>query len=200
MNRALDFCQKSVKIDSYYAEVFELIGLINVRLNQVDNARKNFARAFMINPNLVEPINDLTRLNIQAGQPGETLKVLEVALNKYDDNLVLLEQVARRYIDMGRYQAAQDIGSKMLVIDPKAAQGYVIRGLAELRLKKLVQANEDLQQALMIDPKNISSYSALGEYYLATGDHARAREAYLQVLQLDPNNSVAKAMLGRLGK
>ncbi|MBI5400427.1 tetratricopeptide repeat protein [Candidatus Saganbacteria bacterium] len=198
MAKALAGSEKAIKIDPYYAEVFHLMGLIDVRLGRFEAARQNFTRAFMINPNLAEPLAELERLNNQLGQPAETLKFFESALQRYSDNLVLLEQVARRYIIMGRAVEAQTIANRMVALDPKVGSGYLVRGIALKSLGSADLALGDFQQAIMIDPKNIAAHIELGQLYLAHGEPARAREELEQALSLDPNNAAARRILTRL--
>ena len=188
----------AIKIDPYYAEVYFMRGMIKENQGKLDGAAGYYERAFFINPNLTQPMASLEILNRRRGKPEETLKVFEVARAKYADNLVILERVARLYIERGRLSEALGVCEDMLDLNPKANNAYILRAEVYIKQGKLDKAFSDLQQVILADPKNVIAHNGLGKVYLLRGDRQRAAKEFEQVLILDPNNAYAKQMLGKL--
>jgi len=195
---AKKYSEIALKIDPYYAEVYHLEGLINEREGKLSKAAANYKKAFFVNPNLVEPARSLELVNRKRGKPAQTLKTFEEALQSYDNNLVVLENVGRLYLAKGREKKVLAIANKMIELDPASPAGYVLRAMLFIRQGQMDQAFSDLQEVIIMDPRNILAHGQLGRIYLLRGNRERAREEFELVLRLDPNNTFAKNMLKRL--
>ncbi|MDI6731781.1 MAG: tetratricopeptide repeat protein [Candidatus Margulisbacteria bacterium] len=188
----------ALKIDPYYAEVYLLLGVIYEKKGNLNEAAKLFEEAFFINPTLAEPMQRMQDAYAKLGRPTETLAVLQRALNKYSDNLLIMDRVGRIYLLSGNKNDALNISNKMIAVNPKDPAGYILRAEIYLAQGNADRAFKDLQQVVFNDPKNTIAHNGLGNVYLMRGERQRAKEEFEQVIMLDPNNAYAKNMLEKL--
>jgi len=193
--QAEEYAIISLKIDPYYAEVYQVLAQIKERQGKLEEAANDLEQCFLINPNLVQPLQQLEALNRRRGKTMETLKVLEHALAKYRTNLVFLENIGRINLEFGQIEAALSVAQRMITLDPASAAAYLIRGIAEARQGKTEQAFLDFQQVIMFEPENISAHGELGKIYLRQGNKERAKEEFGQMLVIDPSSAAAKELL-----
>jgi tetratricopeptide (TPR) repeat protein len=167
---AQKYAEIALKIDPYYAEVYYTLGIILEKREKYKEAAWNFEKAFLINPNLVEPMKSLEAVCHKDGKPAETLAVLERALKKYPENFVIMERVAKLYFEKGKIEETLKISEKMIKINPKSPSGYVLRAKISAKRGDVRLAFSDLQQAILNDPKNIDAHNELGR--IQSGSHA----------------------------
>ncbi|MEE8638195.1 MAG: tetratricopeptide repeat protein [Candidatus Margulisiibacteriota bacterium] len=197
LSRAKEYAEIALKIDPYYAEVYHTLAMIYEAQGKVALAAGHFEKAFLINPNLTQPMLRLENLNRRIGRASQTLKVFERALDKYSNNLIILERVAWLYLEHGWIEKTLEISQTMIQIDPSITTAYILRAEVYLRKRDAQQAFSDFQQVILSDPKNVPAHIGLGRVYLLMGNQDRAREEFEQVLMLDAKNAYAKKMLGK---
>ena len=190
--------ERALKIDPYYAEVYFNLGLAFEREGEVKKAVEQYEKAFMINPNMPEPIDKLEALNQRLGKPEETLKVLERARARYADNLNVLARVAGLMLERKKYRDLLAVAEQMVKTDSQNSAGYIFRAEAYLGQGNPEKAFADLQRVVMHDPRNVGAHITLGKTYLLKGDRQKAKEEFQQALMLEPDNPLAKEMLGKL--
>lgn len=152
--RAKQQAEIALKIDPYYAEVYLLLGIINEKIGRPADAAPLYAEAFFVNPNLTEPMQRFEAVNRQLGRTAETLKVFEQVLARYGTNPVVLDRVAKLYLERGQTPAALKLADKMIRLEPKSTAGYLLRAEIYLKLNQSDKAKSDLQDVLMLDPLN----------------------------------------------
>jgi len=198
------YAELAIKLDPYYAEVYQVLGMLAEKEGDLEKALGLYEKSFFINPNLDQPMRDLERVLILRGEPDKILEVYGRAVKKYGDNLVVLERTARAYLTKGRIPEALKLANRMVrinqqaVAEAKQASPYLVRGLVAIAAGDKPQAFADFQEAILIEPKNIEAHLLLGRVYIMNGNTARAKEEFEQVLMMDKNNAQAKSWLGQL--
>ena len=195
LKQAESYADIALKIDPYYAEVYNARGMIYERQGKFKQAAQQYKKAFFVNPNLTEPMQRLENVYKILGTPAEALKIFDEALDRYGDNLTVLETAARLYLAGGKLDGVITLSGKMARINPKFSPAYVLRAEAFMQKGMLDRAFSDFQQVILNEPKNIDAHNGMGKIYLASGSVKRAKEEFEQVLMLDANNAVAKKML-----
>ncbi|MFH1347300.1 MAG: tetratricopeptide repeat protein [Candidatus Margulisiibacteriota bacterium] len=198
LSQAKEYAEIALKIDPYYAEVYHTMGLILLRQGQTDKAAKNFEKAFLINPELTAPLQNLEAVYRNQGKLVELEKVFRKVLEKYSNNQHVLDRITRFYLERGELDKALKHSEKMVKFYPKSSEGYILRAMVFVRKGRLNQAFSDLQQVIINDPKNVQAHNELGRVYLIQGNKAKAKEEFEQVISLDAGNVFAKSMLDRL--
>lgn len=182
-----------LKIDPYYAESYDVLGLLAEKQGDTKLAIENYGKAVMINPNLSDVMDKLDGIFIKRGDLAAKQAFLEKLYKKYYDNASVLERMTRYYINKGMYAQAYKTAETLKQvagnIDPI---GGILVAEVDLYQGRQDQAYASLQEILMKDPKNVPAYEVLAKYYLLTNDRSKAKETIDQILMLDPNNVFAK--------
>ena len=79
--------QIALKIDPYYAEVYETEGLLFERAGKVDLAVAQYEKAFHANPYLPGPIAKVEELNRKLGRVEHARALFEEANRRLPDNI-----------------------------------------------------------------------------------------------------------------
>jgi tetratricopeptide (TPR) repeat protein len=93
---------------------------------------------------------------------------------------------AKAAVEMGNYDKAVADCDKALVIDPKSAEAFNVRGHAWACQSKFDRAIVDFDQALAINPKFAEAYNNRGGSWLDKGDYDKAIADCNQALSLNP--------------
>jgi tetratricopeptide (TPR) repeat protein len=72
---------------------------------------------------------------------------------------------------------------------PSAADGYLLKGVAEISRQRYNDAQQDAQQALQRAPQSPAPYIQFGNIHLAQKQYADAEKFYQQALDKDPSSS-----------
>lgn len=164
--------QIALKIDPYYAEAFQTLGMIYEREGKKEEAAKMFQKTFMINPNLIDAMHDMERVS----SPARVSQAYEEAYKKYSENLVVLEQIGRVYLEHNQIDKIGEVAEKMLNVDSEKPAGYLLSGEYQFRKGMIDKAFEAFQQALLLDPKNYFAHKGLEKVFRQKGDLVRAKE------------------------
>jgi cytochrome c-type biogenesis protein CcmH/NrfG len=86
--------------------------------------------------------------------------------------------------------------------DPTHFAGWVMRGMAQAKLKLYQEAVTSYRAALGVRPDDVSSWAALGELYIGLNDFKQAAEMLQKACELDPKGTHAsgrraRALIGR---
>lgn len=193
LNQAKENAEIAIKIDPYYAEVYDLLGTMYQQQGDIKKAADLYEKAFSLNPNLVEPLQKLSLIN-----PAESLRVLEKVYKKYGNNPLVLERLGQIYLASGHFKKAKKVIMKLRVYYPDNIIGETLLGQYYLRTNDIEKAFNLFQEVILKDPKNVLAHVGLAQTYLKKGDKVRAKNELEQVLMLDPNNQWANLMQGRL--
>jgi len=94
-----------------------------------------------------------------------------------------LAAVALRRGDM---QALAQSADQLIRLQPAVADGYVLRAMAEINLKRLAQAETDIRKAMEVAPQNPIGYNQMGQLRLTQKQYSQAEKYYQQALERDP--------------
>lgn len=132
------------------------------------------------------------------GNSAATLKALEDGLKAQPDSLLLMDQQAKAYYRLERYQDAEKAYDRLLDADEKDTQSLLYRGLARLKQKRYSQAQEDFDALGRLEKDSPSQLYGLGLSYLWQGKDAEAEKALSKVIELNPQAIPAYTQLAFL--
>jgi tetratricopeptide (TPR) repeat protein len=139
-------------------------------------------------PTSVEPGSVLTRVG------AETPPHVTTALRLVED--------ARRFIDQGEYDRAQELLERTVAIDPTNPYGYYFLAKVHHLKKNYGQTVAFANRAAVLsgnDPVWLGRvYCLQGAAYEEVGRYADARTAYGKAIAADPNNVTARVGAVRL--
>lgn len=84
------------------------------------------------------------------------------------------------------FEQAREQGDAVIAADANRWEGYVLRGAALERLKRVDEAEPDYEKALELQPERADLVRTLAGYYVRKGDRAAAEQLYLKLVEQDP--------------
>ena len=111
----------------------------------------------------------------------------------------LLMDRARAARNRGDLQAARELLTKGVVLDPDYAEAWRLRGDLAAQQQQYAQAIDDLLQAVKLQPKHYLALQSLGKLHEEGRDHEAAISYYQSALALDPWLAQSVSGLKRLG-
>jgi tetratricopeptide (TPR) repeat protein len=117
--------------------------------------------------------------------------------NKHPESSLILETIARAYMDKFRYGPAYACLSRWIEVAPEEAQAYYWRGWVREHLDDAEGATTDYRRALELDPSLVAVRLRMAELSLEKSDPPEAL-VYLEPLSKQfPDRPDVMAMLGR---
>lgn len=206
INQAEYMSERALKIDPYYAEAYQNLGIIYERKGSMDKAVEMYKKAFMSNPTLMYIAKTLYSYYSHIGKPLKIMDLFNKALSDNPNNAELLLMIGDIYNDSNLYSNAKEkylLAISVIENSPNPNLNIEAKGLAGLGITNLKMGDEKtafskLQEAMIADPSEPLIHSGLGLYYLKIGDRERAREEFGQAESLGGQNAFIKKMLNKM--
>ncbi|HEY1204540.1 MAG: tetratricopeptide repeat protein [Bryobacteraceae bacterium] len=168
-----------------------------------DVAQKDFERAVAEYPKYAPAWSDLGEALMQDLKPQEARAACEHALEADPRYLKPYLQLARLALSEGRIEDAAHITTRALALNPVEFPGlYYYDAVADLRLKRLDDAERSARRAIELDPNHEIpiAESLLGTLLAAKGDRSGAIEHYRKYLQISPKATDADTVRRRIAE
>ncbi len=94
-------------------------------------------------------------------------------------------------IHKGDADALAQEANEIMVLQPGAPDGYLLRAVADMDRKQYASADDYIHRSLEKEPNNPAAYVQLGNLRIAQNKLTEAQQAYQQALDLDPNSTDA---------
>jgi cellulose synthase operon protein C len=88
----------------------------------------------------------------------------------------------------GDIETVLQTAQQIITAQPYAADGYILKGVADLAREHFAEAQQDAQQALQRAPLNPAPYVQMGNIQLIQKHYAEAEKFYQQALDKDPSS------------
>lgn len=127
---------------------------------------------------LIKDITEIRQAAIElsrTGKPLQALTIYEKALEKFPDNLEILNHLAITYIDLQRYQQAIDVYQRMLELNPDDSGRLLgLLGNVHCDLRQYDRAIAFYHRSLEIKPNSELNLHKLGLAYYCHSDSENA--------------------------
>ncbi len=180
---------RALKIDSDFAEAYNLRGQIYGDQKKYNKALSDFNKAIKLDPNDAPPYNN-------RGLLYENQKKYKKALSDYNKAIKLDPNNASPYNNRGglyynqkKYNKALCDYNKAIKLDTNNASPYNNRGGLYYNQKKYNKALCDYNKAIKLDTNNASPYNNRGLLYTNQKKYNKALSDYNKAIKLDTNNA-----------
>ena len=183
-----------------FTEPYFLRGEILVRLNRLDDAKKNFRRVLEIDPRQAKKLNNFAEFCFEQKRYREALDLFRMVLEVDPDNATTHSNVGAILHSLGRIDEVEEHFLRALQIAPRHKE--VLGNLAWLRFEqKRYREALDLFRALLeVDPGNATTHSDIGVTLHHLGQSEAALRSFKQALSLDPTLETARTNLKEMYK
>ena len=197
---ALAAAEKALQLDPGTRRVNALAGQL-AAAGQSDRATTLLRDWLAANPDDAGGWANLGMLEQQAGRESEALSAYERAIERVDDNAVILNNMAWLYLSRDP-QRARALATRAYELAPTRAEIVDTYGWVLFKTGRRPEGLAALQQALVIAPRNAEIALHVAEALIAMDRAAEARPILQRVLRDSPGTDFARsatAMLGRIG-
>ncbi len=154
--------QRALSKNPRSAEAYNLEGICQARMGQIQNARDSFERAITLDAKLAPPYVNLADLLLNARDETEAMK---------------------------SFKAALAIDPLILTHDPDSYLHFNIWGLCLMDAQKYPEAARAFQRSIRINPRFAAAHANLGQVFTILNHEDMARREFLFALAIEPNNA-----------
>jgi Flp pilus assembly protein TadD/peroxiredoxin len=180
------------------AEGYYNLGTLNLRRNDLAQARSYLEQTLKLRPNYPEAWNNLGMIAAQEGHPDEAVKNFQQSLllrPGYGTALLNLGNVYRR---QRSFAQAQEYLSQALAIQPDDPEVNYSLGMSYAQQGQMQQASDYLQKAVALRPDYPEALNNLGVLYVRGQDYAKAEEQFKTCIRVAPAFDQSYMNLARL--
>ncbi|XP_006823305.1 mitochondrial import receptor subunit TOM70-like [Saccoglossus kowalevskii] len=186
-----DFAQ-AVRIDPENADIYHHRGQLNVLLDRVDEALKDFEKCVSLNPGFALAQAQHCYAMYRAAFAQRSPMQLQAAMNAFEKVIKDFPNCAEGYAlfaqalnDQQQYSQADEMFLKAMKLEPENPTTYVHRGLLMLQWKQDVDtAVKLMKKSLEIDDKCDFAYETLGTIEVQRGNLEHAIQLFEKAIDL----------------
>ena len=130
-------------------------------LDRKEEARPVIEKAVAMAPRLGRARELLARLEIEAGNPAQVVDLLEPVYAEVQDRYDLIRVLGEAYFHLGRYEDAEELLARAILLENPDAQSLNLLGLARFQVSDFEGAREAFQRSLALDAEQPQVEEAL---------------------------------------
>ncbi|MFW9956267.1 MAG: tetratricopeptide repeat protein [Candidatus Thorarchaeota archaeon] len=180
----------------YVVELF--LGRALWALGKMAHAEDRIREAFRLDSSEPEVWLDLGRIMFRNGQYRDALEHLNIALEKFPDEIGIRGLYALTLYRLGDFTAATVEWGKVHRLNPELMAAISNYAYLLLIQKRSYEASPFVGRANTVDPTDYRSQILLGELRLQSNEYDGAIACFNQVLDQDPSNIEALSRLSYL--
>lgn len=164
--------------------VYALLGSAFYNIGRADEATLQLGKCLELNPKVAPAHEVLARIAHQKGQPEETVRICEQALEQIAPNPEILNQLGRALIDLGRTEDAVETLKRAVSLPNPFSQSYYLLGQAQMQAGEFEAAKNAFQKAIELLPDHTQAYFGLATACQRLGQQeeaARHREQFAKL-------------------
>lgn len=189
------------KIEKYSTKIgygYYILGMIQTRLRQFENAKTNFDLAIKKDPLLANAYNSRGTLHIRKADYRKALADFNIALKINPRFVLAYSNRSQAFLNMGQTKLGLNDVNAAIRLDPGHAQSYANRAVIRAQLKDKSGTRADLDEAIRLDPSHSLAYINRAILRHDNGQKQEALSDLALALKHDPKNALAHAFQGRL--
>ncbi len=192
---------RALEINPHLGEAYTSKGSMYDTLKQWEKAEAAYKRAIELSPNYATTYHWYSALVSDFhDRQQESLDLAKKAAELDPLSPIIKQNIANRYVDMGRFEEAEAEFRQLLAANPEFASGMVTMALrlSSRHLGQLDDAIVMIRKSSELDPGNKNSLVVEYFEWLRLDDEARAQIVYQQLVGLDAESKwlpIGKATL-----
>ena len=169
-----------------------------LRNNDVFGAKEFFRKASELNPNSMDAMIALARIEFVTGNRTEAESLLNKVLNLQPQHPVANALCGTLKVLQHEFQDAIRFLEKAIQLDPKLGMAYMNLGIAQRQIGLLNESESNILKAIEINPNDFEAYYALGHTLCQMQKMKDGILALLQCVRINPLFVKAYATIGTL--
>lgn len=157
---------------------------------QTANTEKSLSKALELEPESLETLTAMTKLNVKARQFDKAIQQIN-AIPEARKVAYHYELLGAVYAEAGKPKDAEAAFKKAAEKDPKRSTADSILAAEYIKTGRLAEGLGKLEDVLKKDPKNASAYGTKGMVLEQQGKTSEAIKSYEEALRADPRLDAA---------
>lgn len=199
-NIALEILSGILTGNSDKALIFETMGNIYLKLNQLDNAKQNFQKTLEIDGKNVSALAGLGKIYFSEGNNKAALEKYKKALEFDPDNSELKLNTAEIYEILGQEEESYNYYKETLQNTSLNLEANYNIGMMYLRSGDVEEAEKSLKKAISSDPMHSLIWIDLTGVEITRGNYSVAQNYLKPVSYMDEKNAYYYYYSGLISK
>ena len=179
-------------------EAYYNLGTLNLRRNDLQQARQYLEQTLKLRPNYPEAWNNLGMISAQQGQAEEAIQNFQESLRQRPNYAVALLNLGNVYRRQGAFDKAQELLSRALEIQPDDAEVNYSLGMFYAQQGQMQPAADYLEKAIELRPDYPEALNNLGVLFVRGKDYSKAEEQFKTCVRVAPKFDQSYLNLARL--
>lgn len=184
--KAIDLLQSAVDLTDDLADVYSLIGMEYLFLDDFVNAKFNFMKCLEVDDQDYSALYNVIYCFDFLEQHEEAIDYLNMFLNKNPYCEVAWHQVGKQYFDVKKYEKALSAFDFAIISDDRFVGAYLEKGKVLEKLGKYEEALENYQITLELEDPSSFALLRMGKCYDKLGSDELALKYYKRCVHEDP--------------
>ena len=191
-----EYIKRSLEKDANNPSAYLQLGDLRMAQNQWAEAQKAYQQALDQDPNSIDALDGVIKVEVMQKQPDKAMATLKAQLARYPNNsgfhamlgALLKEQKKDMPGAEAEFQKAVELNKNNVPAYLNLALVQVQRGAIDTALQTYLDAARD-------NPKSIDCYFRAGNIYENKKDWDKAKEMFQKALAIEPDNGYASNSL-----
>jgi tetratricopeptide (TPR) repeat protein/peroxiredoxin len=180
------------------AEAYYNLGTLDLRRNNLSDARRYLEQCVQLRPNYPEAWNNLGMIAAEQGQPDEAISHFEHSLQLRPTYTVALLNLGNLYRRRGNYGESKKLLMQALELEPDNPEANYALGMLYARQDNFEGALQYLKKAVTVKPDYADALNNLGILFIRAQRYSEAEEQFKTCIHVAPNFDQAYLNLARL--
>jgi len=180
------------------AEAYYNLGTLNLRRNDLQQARQYLEQTVKLRPDYPEAWNNLGMIAAQQGQAEEAIRNFQECLRLRPNFIIALLNLGNLYRRQGSFDKAQELLKRAFAIQPDDPETNYSLGMFYAQQGQMQAAGEYLQKAVDLRPDYPEALNNLGVFFVRSKDYAKAEEQFKTCIRVAPAFDQSYMNLARL--
>jgi len=185
-SKAISLLEMALELTNDPADVYSLIGMEYLFLDDFANAKFNFMKCLELDEQDYSALYNIIYCFDFLDQHEEAIDYLNMFLNKYPYCEVAWHQIGKQYFDLKHYEKALSAFDFAVISDDRFIGAYLEKGKVLEKLGRYNEAIENYQITLELDDPTSFALLRLGKCYEKLGNDELAIKYYNRAIHEDP--------------
>ena len=179
-------------------EAYYNLGTLNLRRNDLPQARQYLEQTVKLRPDYPEAWNNLGMIAAQQQRRDEAIQNFQESLRLRPNYVIALLNLGNFYRHQGEFDKAQELLNHALQIQPDDAEANYSIGMLYAQQGQMQEAADYLKKAVDLRPDYPEARNNLGVLFVRTRDYQSAEQQFKICIQESPNFDQSYINLARL--
>ncbi len=184
--KAIDLLERAADLTDDLGDVYSLIGMEYLFLDDFVNAKFNFMKCLEVDDQDYSALYNVIYCFDFLEQHEEAIDYLNMFLNKNPYCEVAWHQVGKQYFDLKEYEKALSAFDFAIISDDRFVGAYLEKGKVLEKLGKYNEALENYQITLELEDPTSFALLRMGKCYAKVGEDELALKYYNRCVHEDP--------------